>query len=383
MAMKSTSNTTNSCFFCNKVFDDNRELWEHITSGTCDSGTKAEPVQLSAPQSGPSVPTLPKSVAQTGPDLKLKYLSTKDDIVSGQNSSPDARGHENSPMRETKPFIQPPLPPVAPRSSVPSDPTLKNVERVFQGLSMESGPSPSINGNSANLARMMPQINEGRAAAESPRLSSPLSAPSFSGPTAFPAATDFPRSSNLSVNKDVPCKTALSKSETLAPVPNNISSKWKCTLCDIEFLDKSAMVNHVKSQEHEARIQVLKQPTGDRPLATLPQCQNTSPDSSPKDELAEIVRQVVAEELPALLRSELRKIFNAALKEPLKESASNGSAASRSPLNMDPDAWYISMQGNSIRCTICDCPITSPANLSIHVDGKKHKANCAKLRNVN
>ncbi|KAL5970642.1 hypothetical protein TSMEX_001639 [Taenia solium] len=352
-----------------------------VLAGTCNGGTKTEPVQLSAPQSGPSAPTLPKSVAQTESDLTFKYLPTKGDIISGQNSSPDVCGHENSSTRETKPFIQPPLPPDAPRSSVPSEPTLKSFERVFQGLSTESTHSPSTKGNSANLERMMPQTNEGRAAAESPCLFSPPSAPSLSGPTAFPAAADYPRLSNLSVNRDVPCKTALSQSGTRAPVPDNLPSKWKCTLCDIEFLDKSAIVNHVKSQEHEARIQVVKRSVGEKPLPTLPQRQSTSPGSLPKEELVEIVRQVVAEELPALLRSELRKIFNAALKEPLKESASNGSAASRSPLDMDPDTQCISTHGNSLRCTLCDCPITSSANLAIHLDGKKHKANCAKLRN--
>lgn len=382
MAMNSTSNSAKPCPFCGKVFSENNELWKHITSGTCNVDTKAEPVQSPAPRDVFSDPVLPKSVAQADSNLELKNALARNGIKSSQNGSPDVCGLETPPKREIEPFTQPPLLPTAPRNPVLLQPTSKDADHVFRDPPTQSSHSPSSTScNIATSARMMPQTNEAKVAAESPRVSSPLSALSLSVPTAVPAAAGYGRSSNLSVKSESPFGRVSSQPGTLASVPDDLSSKWKCTLCDIEFLDKSAMVSHVRSQEHEARIQFVKRSAGDAPLPKLSLRESTSPGSLPKDELVEIVRQVVAEELPALLRSELRAIFSAALKEPLKENASVGRVASSSSPEVKLDTQSISTCGNSIRCKVCDCPITSPANVSIHLEGKKHKANLAKLEN--
>ncbi|KAL5109362.1 hypothetical protein TcWFU_008721 [Taenia crassiceps] len=373
MAMSSTSNSAKSCLFCGQTFGENNELWKHITSGTCNTGTKAE-VVLSASQSVSSIPLLPKPLAQAD--------SLKNGTKRSQNGSPDVFGYETSAQCETGSPAQPCPASDAARRYPPLQSTSKGDNCVLQGPLTVSGPSLGVDANAVNSARRMPQREETNAAAECHRLFPPLSAPSVPESTAFPATVaDYGRPSNLSMGKDVPSRPVSSQPGTAAPVADKPSAKWKCTLCDVEFLEKSAMVDHVRSQEHEARIQVIRRSAGDAPLPTVPRRESASPGSLTKDELVEVVRQVVAEELPELLRRELRAIFNAALKEPSKESVSGGSVTSSSPPDMNLDANTILSHGNSIRCTICDCSITSSANLGLHVDGKKHKYNLARLAN--
>ncbi|KAH9285058.1 hypothetical protein ECG_02132 [Echinococcus granulosus] len=472
-----------SCLFCKKPFSENGELWNHLTSGTCSGAQTAGSVQSSTALDAPFDDFGNTGTVPTYSDLAAESLLVKND----SKDSPD--GSSNA----CKQFTQPPSPPDAPPNSVLLKSTSKEFDHVFRDPLMGNSSLLGMNGNSATSAHVTPRTNENKVVA-GPSL--PPATPPFPGPRVS-APADYARSLNSSAKKDFPCELASSQlgSEASAtdsqhskwkctlcniefidkaamfnhvksqeheaniqvvkgaardaplnalsgsilqkssvPTDFNLASKsllvkndskdslngsfvaskyetsttakkdflcepassqlgaeasatdsqhskWKCTLCNIEFIDKAAMFNHVKSQEHEAKIQVVKGAAGDAPLSALPRRQSTSPGSLPKSELVETIRQVVLEELPALLRSELRRIFNAAFMEPSKEIVPSRSASSNSLPEVDADAQYILTQGISTKCSLCDCPITSAANMKIHVEGKKHKANLAKLEN--
>ncbi|VDL62008.1 unnamed protein product [Hymenolepis diminuta] len=224
-------------------------------------------------------------------------------------------------------------------------------------LERVSALSPSIEYHNGNARPF--EINEMKIT-----LSSSLPPPPETQPT-IPVANGI-SNGNLFSKKEFPVKAT-----EAAPVSQ--PPKWKCILCDIEFTEKQAMIGHVRSAEHEAKIPT-NTTAGNRsqsitvtPANPTNNFNDTANTGIKKDELVAIVRQIVREELQSMFQS-----YFDGDKSP-KRSSSNTMETNNS------DTRFIKMQAGFIHCEACDCSITSVANLSLHVEGKKHRANVAKL----
>ncbi len=338
------------CIFCPKVFPDNDSFWAHMSAGTCSS-------------------------PQDQPPLK----------------APAASKPSTMPMQTDAPVPAPqiaPTPPVMPAFEVAS----------------ASSQQPAV--PSFNTFKPQPQ----------------LAAPQQQAPPARPAPPP-PKQAGNNVS--------------------SLGSKWKCTLCKVSFTDKATLLGHVKSPEHEDKISQLNSPkstpTQKKTPPTAPQQQQqppppppqqqppqqqqpappqpfkepmfATPPSPPKpmqveqspvgattnafasslqQDVRAIVMDVLRDELPKMLRSELRTMFDYMLAKgmpiahqpPLAQG--DGPSAPNSPnskqvlTNGETNA-FLEYRGTAVQCLACNCPLSSPSNLQSHLEGKKHKAKVEKL----
>ncbi|KAM3171120.1 hypothetical protein ACTXT7_017251 [Hymenolepis weldensis] len=185
----------------------------------------------------------------------------------------------------------------------------------------------------------------------------------------IPVASDV-LNGNLFSKKEFPVKAT-------EAAPASQPPKWKCILCNVEFSEKQAMIGHVRSVEHETKISTNTISPGNcsqsitvTPTNPTNNFNNTANTGIKKDELVAIVRQIVREEL----RSMFQSYFNGD-KSPKRSSP----VPSNTMETNNSDTRFIKMQAGFIHCEACDCSIASGANLSVHIEGKKHRANVAKL----
>lgn len=224
-----------------------------------------------------------------------------------------------------------------------------------------SAPGPSIgyyNGNARPLGMNEMKIT----------LPSSLPPPPETQPT-IPVASGV-LNDNLFSKKEFPVKAT-------EAAPASQPPKWKCILCNIEFAEKQAMIGHVRSAEHEAKIPTNTTSPGNcsQSIAVTPtnptnNFNNTANTGIKKDELVAIIRQIV--------REELRSMFQSYFNDDNSPKRSSPVPSNTMETN-NSDIRFIKMQAGFIRCEACDCSITSVANLSLHVEGKKHRANVGKL----
>nr|CDS30724.1 expressed protein [Hymenolepis microstoma] len=188
---------------------------------------------------------------------------------------------------------------------------------------------------------------------------------------------------NSSLNKNLFSKMESSNLAAEASSAFSQAPKWKCTLCNVEFAQKQAMIAHVRSAEHEARISMSTTSSGDRSQSLVqpkPTVAVTSTNSAnvtnivntciKEDELVFMIRQIVREELRSMFRSLCDDIKKPELSSPF----SSGNIPTKNYANN-----FIQINGQCIRCEACNCSLSSLTNLSHHVEGKRHKTTVARL----
>ncbi|VDN99237.1 unnamed protein product [Rodentolepis nana] len=209
--------------------------------------------------------------------------------------------------------------------------------------------------------------------------------------TNLPSVSRLPQSGSQStkpVTSELLNKNLFSKKE-FPTLESKVSSefsqppKWKCTLCDVEFAQKQAMIAHVRSAEHEARISSNATSAGDcsqslaQPKPPIPvihtndaNATNMANTCSKEGDLVLLIRQIV--------REELRSIF-----QPYFDGGKKPNHSPPLPSNNmqteNYDTKFIQINGQFIRCEACNCSVSSLANLSPHVAGKRHRISVAKL----
>ncbi|KAM7535411.1 hypothetical protein Aperf_G00000099909 [Anoplocephala perfoliata] len=335
------------CMFCKENFSDQAQFWTHMSKGSCQEDSN---IGVGKGTSSKVSPSLTKS----DPDAEKVLASMSSLNINGIDNSNSQPLETNGP----KPASGLPLP-LAPTNSLFSRSERNNSQ------------------NSLFTKRELPSIDS--------LYSSRVQPSDVSNKFSTTESTcTFPRSSgNGSFNEDRKSQLSnCSMTETLSQQP---SAKWKCILCNIEFNEKAGMISHVKSSEHEARISIngysgnTPPRNGVEPKITPTTIPVTNISNTlKKEDFTEMVREIIKQELPAMLRRELGSIFEAFLKT-INDRSERPSPCS-SPVETNVDLRYIRMQGTSIRCEACDCLINSAAVLPVHVEGKRHKANVAALK---
>uniref|UniRef100_A0A5K3EU58 C2H2-type domain-containing protein n=1 Tax=Mesocestoides corti TaxID=53468 RepID=A0A5K3EU58_MESCO len=174
---------------------------------------------------------------------------------------------------------------------------------------------------------------------------------------------------------DPPCSSSLSSPSISS------HSVFKCTLCNIRFKDKVAMMAHVKSREHEEKIQaasITERTQKKMPTAPNLEQQQISPSPPPtlRSNIADLVRKIAKEELPAVLRNVFQEILNAIPVNACEQTTSRPvrDAMPSEHVASNEMSEIIEYQGSDIWCKICKCRVPSEVNLPAHLRGKKHKS---------
>ena len=369
------------CMFCAQSFLDSNAFWEHMVSGSCNQEVENVPSQS---------PRIPCSLPNPNPVSSPadEFVATPTAAFASRNSQSRANGivdnwnNKTPPPRENKLIfkpVQPPSPPDAP----PDSTQLARSSAKKNGVSVDSSTKNCISNLLADTMQCSSAISQtynNMPTGES--CQSPLTlASNLSMPTAcFTVANSDRISRNSTLINGFSHESEVS-SRCLGgpPITASNQSKWKCILCAVEFSDRAAMVNHVRSTEHEAKVLMAKGPRGDSASPKVDSPQESS--KSINGDLSEMIRQIVREEFPSLFRKEFRKLFDFALREDAGDISPNGNEiVSRTPLS-DIDNKVIIAQGNYYRCLACNCSITSQGNLTLHVEGKKHRSNLGRFAN--
>ncbi len=169
-------------------------------------------------------------------------------------------------------------------------------------------------------------------------------------------------------------------------------------------------MQHVKSPQHEEKIprQQMPQVQQQQPLPTqansAPPLRKDSVKSTASNvpaaassvdpaQLREMMRAVIREELPRLLRKEMQSLF-APLLTPQTQSHVEGTTKQPSPTPQPSNgasepphvreafkSGLVQQNEKGYFCRVCNCPIVqSVSNLSIHLQGARHKKSLANWR---
>lgn len=342
------------CIFCKENFTNQTQFWVHMSKGFCQDDSNAHSAQ--------------RNEAGVSSSLTKSDFASEEKLNSVSLQTVSETGNRNSQSFELnglKAALKPSSSDVLPESAPSSSETINSPFSLFNKREF-----PSID-----------NLNKCTRSDDVPIKSDYVVGPvgSTTKPSDF-----YPKSSgDGSFPKDG--KSQVSGCLTTKVLPQQPPTKWKCSLCNIEFIEKAAMISHIKSPEHEAKIS-FNSFSGDASSRNDVMHKitptTTSNITTEKDHLTEMVRGIIRQELPAMLRQELGSLFEAFLKiinNGTERSSPCPTPLPSSPVETNIDWKYIKMQGTSIRCEACDCLLTSAANLPVHLEGKKHKTNVAKL----
>ena len=355
--------SSNVCIFCGLSFEEDSLFWDHMVSGSCSQTNESAQSSVA-----PRPLTDNKSISS----ISGTFAATSESSIGSSSSQSRVNGNtynwdNKTPPPENKLIsnpVQPPSPPHAPPDStlLPLGSTKVNGATVN---SLANGGFPNFPVGGTQCNRAPPQACTSK---QSPPPHAPLSMPTMCStstslectPVTSTRANGFTRRT-----EDSPGSLAG------ASVSASSQSKWKCVLCSLEFVDRIAMVNHVKSPEHDAKVLLSKGPAGD---SSSPKVSSPREYSDSANDYIKIIRQVIREEFPLLFRRELRNFFNAAFGDDVRDTLPNGNEFFDRTTISDIDNKVIVQQGGNYRCLACNCFITSQSCLAHHVDGKRHKA---------
>nr|VZI04389.1 unnamed protein product [Spirometra erinaceieuropaei] len=358
-----------TCCFCNEKFVENEKFWAHMSAGNCE--TKAE------------LPPPPPLTVQVN--------------NSHLNEGKGATSHA---------FTRPTPQPFTPSPSISSAVTTTTTVIATSGVVDCSDSTAAY--DFTQMTTAVPYFSRYSAQQQPPRQEVPLPCKQNAEnvPPPLPKINSQPAIT----------------SPTSAPKISTSYDKWKCTLCNVSFSDKTQLMLHLNSPEHESRLPanpiaskafprpssttngaIAAQPppvaptlpcpsnsqsafaanvNGQAPFLSQGQ-QSQSPPLPNQEALAQMIRKIFMEEIRPLVREEIRCLLrplfqdqsSSATASPVErvDSNNNGAAA------VAASSGVLEPRGVGYFCHACNCPVPSQVNLQMHCSGKRHKAALEKM----
>ncbi|KAL7053157.1 hypothetical protein AAHC03_025642 [Spirometra sp. Aus1] len=358
-----------TCCFCNEKFVENEKFWAHMSAGNCE--TKAE------------LPPPPPLTVQVN--------------NSHLNEGKGATSHA---------FTRPTPQPFTPSPSISSAVTTTTTVIATSGVVDCSDSTAAY--DFTQMTTAVPYFSRYSAQQQPPRQEVPLPCKQNAEnvPPPLPKINSQPAIT----------------SPTSAPKISTSYDKWKCTLCNVSFSDKTQLMLHLNSPEHESRLpanpivsKAFPRPSSTTngakaaqppPVAPTLPCpsnsqsafaanvngqapflsqgqQSQSPPLPNQEALAQMIRKIFMEEIRPLVREEIRCLLRPLFQD--QSSSATASPVERVDWNNNGAAavaassGVLEPRGVGYFCHACNCPVPSQVNLQMHCSGKRHKAALEKM----